>query len=328
MVVAGSAMTMDLEDGTIAVLEELKRQRQEGVDAVYLEQETIDGLRAALGSMEIKVAAPVASELKPEPKPTPQPAPVEPIASSSAPPVEVAEVKPKPITKPVRKAEPAGPSVLPPPPDVNLPDGDPESRMSWLRDLVVACPTCNANLNPGSKVVFGVGNPSADVFFCGEAPGNDEEIKGEPFVGAAGQLLDKIISATGLTREGVYIGNVMNWRPQHDQAFGNRPPTEEEMNFCLPYLKAQLEVVQPKVIVVLGRTAANALVQPDPSAKMGDVRGRWWEFEGVPLMVTYHPSYLLHNPSMLGKRRVWEDVLLVMERLEIPISDKQRGFFQ
>jgi uracil-DNA glycosylase family 4 len=153
-------------------------------------------------------------------------------------------------------------------------------------------------------------------------------MKGEPFVGAAGQLLDKIISATGLTREGVYIGNVMNWRPQHDQAFGNRPPTEEEMNFCLPYLKAQLEVVQPKVIVALGRTAANALVQPDPSAKMGDVRGRWWEFEGVPLMVTYHPSYLLHNPSMLGKRRVWEDVLLVMERLEMPISDKQRGFFQ
>ena len=146
-------------------------------------------------------------------------------------------MKPKPIAKPVRKAEPAGPSVLPSPPEVNLPDGDPESRMSWLRDLVMACPTCNANLNPGAKVVFGVGNPDADVFFCGEAPGNDEEMKGEPFVGAAGQLLDKIISATGLTRDGVYIGNVMNWRPQHDQAFGNRPPTEEEMNFCLPVLK-------------------------------------------------------------------------------------------
>ncbi len=325
-------MTMDLEDGTRAVLEELKRQRQEGVDAVYLEQETIDGLRTALGAMGTKISSAVVPEAKPEPKPAPKPAPkatpVEPVASSSAPPVEVAEVKPKPIAKPVRKAEPAGPSVLPPPPEVNLPDGDPESRMSWLRDLVVACPTCNANLNPGAKVVFGVGEPDADVFFCGEAPGHDEEMKGEPFVGAAGQLLDKIISATGLTREGVYIGNVMNWRPQHDQAFGNRPPTEEEMNFCLPYLKAQLEVVQPKVIVALGRTAANALVQPDPSAKMGDVRGRWWEFEGVPLMVTYHPSYLLHNPSMLGKRRVWEDVLLVMERLEMPISDKQRGFFQ
>ena len=327
---------MDLEDRARAVLEELKRQRQEGVDAVYLEQETIDGLRTALGAMETKVSSAVVPEAKPEPKPArkpapkpaPKAAPIEPVASSSAPPVEVAEVKPKPIAKPVRKAEPAGPSVLPPPPEVNLPDGDPESRMSWLRDLVVACPTCNANLNPGAKVVFGVGNPAADIFFCGEAPGHDEEMKGEPFVGAAGQLLDKIISATGLTREGVYIGNVMNWRPQHDQAFGNRPPTEEEMNFCLPYLKAQLEVVQPKVIVALGRTAANALVQPDPSAKMGDVRGRWWEFEGVPLMVTYHPSYLLHNPSMLGKRRVWEDVLLVMERLEMPISDKQRGFFQ
>lgn len=138
----------------------------------------------------------------------------------------------------------------------------------------------------------------------------------------------EIISATGLTRDGVYIGNVMNWRPQHDQAFGNRPPTEEETNFCLPYLKAQLEVVQPKVIVVLGRTAANALIQPDPNAKMVDIRGRWWEFDGVPVMVTYHPSYLLHNPSLIGKRRVWEDFLLVMERLEMPISDKQRGFFE
>ena len=327
---------MDLEDGARAVLEELKRQRQEGVDAVYLEQETIDGLRTAMGPMEAKVSSAVVSEAKPEPKPAPksaakpipEPAPEQPVPSNPAPPVEVAEVKPKPIAKPVRKAETAGPSVLPSPPEVNLPDGDAESRMSWLRDLVLACPTCNANLNPGAKVVFGAGKPDADVFFCGEAPGNDEEMKGEPFVGAAGQLLDKIISATGLTRDGVYIGNVMNWRPQHDQAFGNRPPTEEETNFCLPYLKAQLEVVQPKVIVALGRTAANALVQPDPSAKMGDVRGRWWEFEGVPLMVTYHPSYLLHNPSLIGKRRVWEDFLLVMERLEMPISDKQRGFFQ
>ena len=327
---------MDLEDGARAVVEELKRQRQEGVDAVYLEQETIDDLRTALGSLEAKVSSAVVPKAKPEPKPAPksapkpipEPAPEQPVPSNLVSPVEVAEVKPKPIATPVRKAESADPSVLPSPPEVTLPEGDAESRMSWLRDLVLACPTCNANLNPGAKVVFGVGKPDADVFFCGEAPGNDEEMKGEPFVGAAGQLLDKIISATGLTRDGVYIGNVMNWRPQHDQAFGNRPPTEEETNFCLSYLRAQLEVVQPKVIVALGRTAANALVQPDPSAKMGDVRGRWWEFEGVPLMVTYHPSYLLHNPSMLGKRRVWEDFLLVMERLEMSISEKQRGFFQ
>jgi len=317
-------MTIGLEDGARAVLEELKRQRLQGVDAVYLEQETLDALRTALVSMENKESASVTPKDSPKPKPVP----VEPVAGNSAPPVEVVEVKPKPIAQPARKPVPAEPSVLPPPPEVNLPDGDSETRMSFLRDLVLACPTCNANLNPGARVVFGVGKPDAEVFFCGEAPGNDEEMKGEPFVGAAGQLLDKIISATGLTREGVYVGNVMNWRPQHDQAFGNRPPTEEEMNFCLPYLKAQLEVVQPKVIVALGRTAANALIQPDSEAKMGDVRGRWWEFEGIPVMVTYHPSYLLHNPSMLAKRKVWEDFLLVMERLEMTISDKQRGFFQ
>ena len=306
------------------MLEELKRQRLQGVDAVYLEQETLDDLRTALGSMENKESPSPTSKESPKPKPVP----VEPVAGNSAPPVEVVQVKPKPIAQPARKPVPSGASVLPPPPEVNLPDGDSETRMSFLRDLVLACPTCNANLNPGARVVFGVGKPDADVFFCGEAPGNDEEMKGEPFVGAAGQLLDKIISATGLTREGVYVGNVMNWRPQHDQAFGNRPPTDEEMNFCLPYLKAQLEVVQPKVIVALGRTAANALIQPDSEAKMGDIRGRWWEFEGVPVMVTYHPSYLLHNPSMLAKRKVWEDFLLVMERLEMTISDKQRGFFQ
>ncbi|SVE28322.1 uncharacterized protein METZ01_LOCUS481176, partial [marine metagenome] len=115
-------MTMDLEDGARAVLEELKRQRQEGVDAVYLEQETIDGLRTAMGSMEAKVS----SAVVPEPKPAPKPTPVKPVASSSEAPVEVAEVKPKPIAKPVRKAESAGPSVLPHPPEVNLPDGDPE----------------------------------------------------------------------------------------------------------------------------------------------------------------------------------------------------------
>ena len=317
-------MTIGLEDGARAVLEELKRQRLQGVDAVYLEQETLDGLRTALGSKESEVTVPVV----PEPTPESKSIPVEPVASYPTPPVEVAEVIPKPVAKAFRNTVPTEPSVLPPPPEVALPNGDAESRMSWLRDFVLACPTCNANLNSGAKVVFGVGNPDADVFFCGEAPGNDEEIKGEPFVGAAGQLLDKIISATGLTREEVYVGNVMNWRPQHDQAFGNRPPTEEEMSFCLPYLKAQLEVVQPKVIVALGRAAANALIQPDPSAKMGDVRGRWWEFEGVPVMVTYHPSYLLHNPSMLAKRKVWEDFLLVMESLQMSISEKQKGFFQ
>ena len=132
----------------------------------------------------------------------------------------------------------------------------------------------------------------------------------------------------GLSRESVYIGNVVNFRPRHERAYGNRPPTADEMNFCLPYLRAQLEIVKPKVIVALGKTATDGLLGADPQRRLGQMRGNWHQYEGTPLMVTYHPSYLLHNPSKSSKRKVWEDMLLVMDKLELPISEKQRGFFQ
>jgi len=139
--------------------------------------------------------------------------------------------------------------------------------------------------------------------------------------------LNRIIDAMGFSRESVYIGNIMNWRPRHNQAYGNRPPTSDELNFCLPYLKAQLEIVSPKVVVALGKTATDGLLGQDPNRRLGDVRGKWNQFEGIPLMVTYHPSYLLHNPSKNSKRKVWEDMLMVMEKLDLEISEKQRGFF-
>ena len=146
-------------------------------------------------------------------------------------------------------------------------------------------------------------------------------------MGKAGQLLDKIISGMGLAREQAYIANVMNWRPQHDNPYGNRPPTQEEMNFCLPYLKAQIAIVQPKVIVALGATAVSGLLGHDPKRRMGDVRGKWVEFEKVPLMISFHPSYVIRNKSSRTTRMVWEDMLMVMEKLEMPISERQRGFF-
>ena len=216
---------------------------------------------------------------------------------------------------------------LPSPPVLDLPEGDQASQWEWLRERVLNCPTCQANLNQQGKVVFGVGDTDADLLFCGEAPGADEEVKGEPFVGKAGALLDKIILGMGLKREQSYITNVMNWRPQHDNPYGNRPPTQEEMNFCLPYLKAQIAIVQPKVIVALGATAVSGLLGHDPKRRMGDVRGKWVEFENVPLMITFHPSYVIRNKSDRTKRMVWEDMLLVMEKLEMPISERQRGFF-
>ncbi len=179
----------------------------------------------------------------------------------------------------------------------------------------------------GYKIVFGVGNLDADIFFCGEAPGADEEEQGEPFVGKAGQLLDKMIKAMGLEREQVYIGNIMNWRPRLPTRVGNRPPTRDEIEFCLPYLKAQVEVVQPKVIVALGATAAKGLFGATAFRSLREIKGQWKEFEGTPVLATYHPSYLLRNDSKRDKRAAWEDLLKVMERCSLPINERQRGYF-
>lgn len=196
-----------------------------------------------------------------------------------------------------------------------------------MRKKVLECETCNAELNPSGKVVFGEGNLDAELFLCGEAPGAEEEVAGSPFVGPAGELLVKILSAMGLSREKVYLGNILNWRPRHNQAYGNRPPSREEMDFCLPYLKAQLEIVQPKIVMALGKTATDGLLGHDPKRRLSQVRGTWHEVMGVPMMITYHPSYLLHNPSKTSKRKVWEDFLLVMEKLQMSVSEKQRAFF-
>ena len=214
------------------------------------------------------------------------------------------------------------------PPEFSLPDGSKQEQWDWLKNRVLGCDVCKSELNPDAQVVFGVGSLDADLFFCGEAPGAEEEKAGLPFVGPAGELLDRIISAMGLMRESVYIGNVVNFRPRHHSSYGNRPPSAEEMSFCLPYLKAQLEIVKPKVVVALGKTATDGLMGADPQRRLGQMRGTWHQYEGTPLMVTYHPSYLLHNPSKSSKRKVWEDMLLVMEKLGLSISEKQRGFFQ
>ena len=241
----------------------------------------------------------------------------------------------KPVTAPsVRspKKEEVPKRSLPDPPIVSLPEGDKQTRWAALRELVLKNETCLAQLAPGKQLVFGVGDIDAKIMFIGEAPGADEEINGEPFVGPAGQLLTKMISGMGLKREETYIGNIMNWRPQlpnrdgGDQ-MGNRPPDAEEMAYCLPFLRAQIEVVSPQVIVALGATAARGLLGLDAFRTLGEVRGKWHEFAKSPLMVTYHPSYILRNKSNRSKRAIWEDLLQVMERVEMPITDKQRGYF-
>jgi DNA polymerase len=219
-----------------------------------------------------------------------------------------------------------------------VPAGDKAARWAALREQVLNNPVCQAHVRPGKKVVFGVGNLEARIMFVGEAPGADEELQGEPFVGPAGQLLTKMIRAMGLERSDVYIGNIMNWRPElppraDGMQFGNREPTPEEMAFCLPFISAQIEVVSPTLIVALGATAARGLLGPHSFRTLHEARGRWHDYRGRPLRVTYHPSYLLRKEvegreaANRAKRTAWEDFLAVMERACLPITDKQRGYF-
>lgn len=194
-----------------------------------------------------------------------------------------------------------------------------------LRERALACVKCPNLAASRSHVVFGVGNIDAQLMFVGEAPGADEDEQGEPFVGKAGELLTKIITATGLKRNEVYIANILKCRPDMPPgSTGNRKPEPAEMQTCIPYLHEQIDLIKPKVLVALGGTAMEGLLNKTGITKL---RGQWHEYRGIPLMPTYHPAYLLRNQAMSEKRRVWEDMLAVMEKLGMPISEKQRNFF-
>ena len=199
-------------------------------------------------------------------------------------------------------------------------------RLAALRGPVLACTLCPHLVKTRTQVVFGVGNPEAELLFVGEAPGEDEDRQGEPFVGEAGQLLTKMIAAMGFTRDDVYIANVLKCRPDMPPGdSGNRKPTTVEMQTCLPYLRQQIDIIQPRALVALGATAMAGLL--GASEPIGKLRGHWHDFHGIPLMATYHPAYLVRKQSLTEKRKVWEDMLLVLDRLGKPISEKQRGFF-
>jgi uracil-DNA glycosylase len=202
-----------------------------------------------------------------------------------------------------------------------------EELLAPLRQQVAVCIRCPHLVASRTQTVFGVGNVDAELMFIGEAPGAEEDRQGEPFVGRAGQLLTRIIAAMGFTREEVYIANVLKCRPHMPPgAPGNRPPTADEMATCLPYLTRQIEIIRPRVLIALGATAVEGLLgvrQP-----MNKMRGRWHVYGETPLMITFHPSYLLRNQANSEKRKVWEDMLMVLERLERPISEKQRNYFR
>jgi uracil-DNA glycosylase family 4 len=203
---------------------------------------------------------------------------------------------------------------------------DLETGMAQLRQRASACLKCPHLVKSRKNVVFGVGDIHAQLMFVGEAPGADEDAQGEPFVGAAGQLLTRIIKAMGLSRESVYIANILKCRPDTPgQSAGNRKPTADEMKTCLPYLLAQIDLIHPKVLVALGATAIEGLL--GAGGGIGKLRGKFQIFRDIPLMPTFHPAYLLRNQSLMEKRKVWEDMLQVMEKLQMSISEKQRAYF-
>jgi DNA polymerase len=183
----------------------------------------------------------------------------------------------------------------------------PADALAAIRADIGDCTRCKLHTLGRTQVVFGVGNPQADLMFVGEAPGADEDVQGIPFVGRAGQLLTKIIEAIELKREDVYIANVIKCRPP-----GNRNPEPDEVETCEPFLFRQIDVIKPKVIVALGKFAAQALLRSD--APISRLRGRVFEYRGAKLIPTFHPAYLLRNPS--SKREVWEDMKLVKSLLK------------
>lgn len=298
-----------------ALTAELKRLKASGVKSLPVSDASLAQLRAALAGRASK----------------------SPAAPHVAAPVSIQENEtPIPYKAPERTftIKPAAvPAVaMPAPVPFTLPEGDKAARWAALRERVLNDPVCRRNVRAGKQVVMGVGSLDAKIMFVGEAPGAEEEVQGEPFVGPAGQLLNKMIGAMGLTRADVYIGNIMNWRPQmpvdaSGVQYGNRPPSPDELAYCLPYLKAQIDVVNPELLVALGSTAAQGLLGAGTFKALGEVRGKWKEFAGKPLMITYHPSYILRNQSNQSKRLIWEDLLKVMERAALPVSEKQRGFF-
>jgi uracil-DNA glycosylase len=191
--------------------------------------------------------------------------------------------------------------------------GDPAAELAAIETRAKVCVKCAELSRCRTNVVFGTGNPKAEIMFVGEGPGHDEDLQGLPFVGRSGELLTKIIGAMGFARGEVYIANVVKCRPPE-----NRTPLPDEIANCLPYLLSQIELIQPKVLVALGATAVRALL--DVQIGITKMRGHWYNFRNIPIMPTFHPAYLLRNPP--AKKEVWDDMKAVLEKLgrEVPKS--------
>jgi DNA polymerase len=278
-----------------AVIEFLEAEQARGRSHVFLDEGARDGLRDLYRRAQ--------NAGNPRPVSAPFPAPVstagpEPVATTA---VEIAQLTPT--------------------------GGNKTERLDSLRKQAENWPPARSLGTLRDTMVFATGNPDAKIMLVGEAPGYEEEKRCEPFVGPAGQKLNDILKAMGIARGDVYISNIVKFRPATPrQTTNNRKPSAEEMDACLPFIRNEVDIIRPACIVALGGTAAEGLL--GLTGSVGSMRGSWHQFEGIPVRVTYHPSYLLQSGANQSiKRQVWEDMLTVMEKLEMAISEKQRGFF-
>jgi uracil-DNA glycosylase family 4 len=233
--------------------------------------------------------------------------------------VEWLPTAPPPVRRLVAKPQAAGtlfevPVVDPVKPPSASPD-DRRRELAVLATEVSTCKKCSELAAKRTQTVFGVGPVDAELCLIGEAPGGDEDRLGEPFVGAAGQLLNRILAACGFQREEVYICNTLKCRPP-----GNRTPKPEEITNCREYLDRQLELVKPKFICCLGGTAAQHVLAT--TASLGKLRGRFHDYKGIPVLCTYHPSYLLPHRDPSKKKEVWEDMQFLLKRMGRPIPKR------
>jgi len=299
-----------------AAIKQLEEMKESDIRFVAVSPENLAALRrsSATPSGEKAWKPSIPAELQPKPKP--------PIGFSPSAPLRREPKPPPESTLSLSFTEAAASSST-------IPSLTPEAKQAAFTDLrrrALACVKCEHLAASRKNVVFGVGDINAEVMFVGEAPGADEDIQGEPFVGRAGQLLTRIIETMGLKRESVYIANILKCRPDTPgQPTGNRKPTSEEMQTCIPFLHEQIDLIRPKVLVALGGTAIEGLL--GKTIGIMRLRGIWQSYRGIPLMPTYHPAYLLRNAAPIEKRRLWEDMLQVMEKMEMKISERQRKFF-
>lgn len=326
-----------------ALVTELRRLRRDGVSRVSVSEPSLAALRTLVASVKtgdtpaalsaggvpppaLSNKTPVAEKSSPAPEIVRETPPARPVEKVVIPVIETPVPEYAPVA--AKSAAPKTPAVppTPAPPVIALPSGDVVKRLAALREKLLADPVATARVSPGKKLAVFDGAVDAPVLFLIHMPGPDDGLEGRVLAGAEGELYGKIVAAMGLPRAKIQTASLLPYRPEIPGGYDHREPTPDEIDYFLPYLRALISEVKPRAIVALGGGAQDALF--GKSETISKSRGNWREYEGIPVMPTYHISYLIRNNTNKSKRIVWEDILAVMERLGLPISEKQRGYFK